>query len=854
MPDIDNSKPLTRNWMREYSPPEGYYDEYLDAEGKPRPHWARISDAFGRIDKDSWKRRKRQLDRLIQDNGITYNVYGENKAHLHPWSMDLLPHVLGPEEVAKIESALSQRATLLNIVLGDVYGRQTMLQSSRMPPFLIYSNPNFLRPCHGLLSPRSKHIHLYAADISRAPDGNWWVLGDRVEAASGLGYALENRMLSSRIFPKIMWEARTRSLQPFINAFTQHIESLAPQNSNSPNIALLTAGPNNETYFEQSFLARNLGYTLAEGADLTVRNNRLYMKTIGGVQQVDVLLRRIDSSWTDPLELRNESLIGIPGLVNAVRQGNVSIANALGSGFVETSAMLAFLPWFCRNYLGENLEMPSVATWWCGQESERKYVLDNLDNLAIKPTFWGPGAASYFGPSLSSKQKEELVAKIHRYPESFCGQEIVSNGTIPVDIDGALQPRHFQLRVFLAPTENGWKMMPGGLLRYAQEENDVVVSMQQGGATKDTWALRSKSDKSERSYGSNHDRVVVERRHYNDLPSRTADNLFWLGRYVERAEGLTRVLRSLCSMMVDEADRETHQAALPFLRQILPPGSDTKAFVDPKTASPNLEKVEKAISFALFEEKNLESLVSNFASIDRAANKAKERLSNETWFRLTELKELAQASVDNMPTVFDDETLYLLDKTLETLASFSGNLAENTTRSQGWRFLEIGRRLERALSISFLLSAAYKSTGPNDETLVAKLLEWGDSSITYRRRYLNNMLDTNLLEVLCFDTSNPRSLAFQIEQLRHLLEKLPHTVNSKRHPIDQAALRLYSRIGLSSPEQLMSRGLNAGGSLPLLSFLEQTNDDLLILAQRLEQSYFAHTQVAQQQKSYMNLA
>lgn len=832
--------------MENYQPSPEYYDEFLDKDGKPRPHWKNIAEHFGRLEPDSWERRQRQLDRLIHDNGITYNVYGDESADLRPWSMDMLPIVLTSKEVGEIESALSQRATLLNILLSDVYGRQTMLQSSRMHPYLIYGNPAFLRPCHGLIKPRDKHIHVYAADIARSPDGKWWVLADRVEAASGLGYAIENRMLMSRIFPKILWESGTQALQPFINAFTSHIESLAPRNQSSPNVALLTAGPKNETYFEQSFLARNLGYTLAEGEDLTVRNNQLFMKTIGGVQRVDVLLRRIDSSWADPLELRNESLIGIPGLVNAVRQGNVAIANALGSGFVETTAMLAFLPWFCRNYLGESLEMPSVATWWCGQEKERKYVIENIDRLAIKPTFWDHRATSFFGPRLSSKEKEQLIARINYRPEAWCGQEIVSNATIPVEDGGKLHPRHFQLRVFLVPSKNGWKMMPGGFLRYASEENDVVVSMQRGGASKDTWVIRNPDEKQPSAPSPQISEVVAPRRQHNDLPSRTADNLFWLGRYVERAEALARILRSLCHMMVDDAGADIHRSAAPFLLQLTPPGSELADYLVPDTELLNFSKVENVIIKSLFDNTNIESLVSNFHAIEQTSLKVKERLSADTWKRLGALLQLAEASSNQKRSVFDDETLYFLDSALQTLASFIGNLMENTTRSQGWSFLEAGRRIERALSITFLLSSVYQNAKSNDENLIARILEWADSSITYRRRYLNTLRDVNLLEVICFDNANPRSLAFQTDQLYSLLKTFPHANTALRHPIDQDSLQLYSRIGLGNPIQLMN--WTDGAPLPLLEFLDQTRDSLFSLGENIVQHYFAHTRVSKEPK------
>ncbi|MFW5883536.1 MAG: circularly permuted type 2 ATP-grasp protein [Verrucomicrobiota bacterium] len=842
---------LDPNWMTGYTPPSGSFDEYLDGQGEPRPHWQGLSEMMGRLDADTWTRRERQLERLIHDNGITYNLYGDSDAGLRPWSMDMLPMVLGAGDFNAIESALSQRASLLNLILNDVYGRQTLLQSNRMHPFLIYANPAFLRPCHGVLSPRQRHLHLYAADIARAPDGSWWVLSDRVEAASGLGYALENRMLMSRVFPKIIAASQTRSLQPFIHAFTSHIESLAPGGKSNPSVALLTAGPRNETYFEQSFLARNLGYTLAEGDDLTVRDNRLYMKTIGGVQPVDVLLRRIDSSWSDPLELRNESLIGIPGLVNAVRQGNVAVANALGSGFVETTAMLAFLPWFCRNYLGENLEMPSVATWWCGQEEERRYVIEHIDSLAIKPTFWESNIPSYFGPKLSAAQRSELIAAIEARPEYYCGQEIVSHATMPVVKDRQLHPRFYQLRVFLTPTSDGWKMMPGGLMRYASEEHDFVVSMQQGGGTKDTWVLADGQSKPIPRQSMQQVAINPSLRLANDLPSRVADNLFWLGRYVERTESLCRSLRVLCRLLVNEADAEGHHAAIPFLVQILPVGASVEAFTgaDQKL---DIAKVEAAIHTALYSRDDPESLVSNFAAIERNASKVRERLSADTWKRLATMDDLARSSLEHgRPPIFDEDTLHLLDATLEGLASFIGNLMENTTRSQGWRFMEMGRRIERGLSIGFLLRSAYGDYQANDEMLITQLLEWADSTITYRRRFLNTLTDSLLLEVLCFDSGNPRSLIFQTEQLRQLLAGLPHT-QSHRHPIDQTALQLYSQTTLGDPSQLVE--LQPGAATPpLVPFLNDICEHFITLAQDIGRYYFAHTLPATEQKPQMHL-
>lgn len=837
--------------MGRYQAPANAYDEYLDAAGKPRPHWEKVSQSFGQITPEDWDRRQNRLDSLVQENGITYNVYQEDKSNQRPWSMDMLPLVLEAHELKSLEASLSQRAHLLNVILGDVYGRQTLLRSGGMHPYLLYANPSFHHPCHGLLPNRHRHIQIYSADITRSPSGKWWVLGDRVENPSGLGYALANRMLSSRLFPQIMQSVEVSSLQPFINAFTGLVESLTPYRADQPNVALLTPGPNNQTYFEQSFLARNLGYTLAEGADLAVRNNQLFMKTIGGVQRVDVLLRRSDTSWTDPLELRSDSTIGIPGLLNAVRQGNLSIANSLGSGVVENTATLAFLPWHCRNFLGESLEIPSVATWWCGQPSERKYVIENIDKLAIKPTFWQKPHRSYFGPSLAAEEKEELIARINHRPEQYCGQEIVSNATLPAARNGQnLEPRNFQLRVFLVAFENGWRMMPGGFARYSYATNDPSVAQQKGGESKDTWVLQSKTAKTQKRQSINVSTSKI-RRHSNDLPSRSADNLFWLGRYIERAESLARFCQTLWTILIEESSHEHQHVALPFLEQIIPYEDDSKNYLLPDSQQLDIQKTEDAIINALFDERSSTSLISNFNAIERTAAKVKERLSSDTWKRLAAMRDIARKSSSKNHSVYDDNTAQLLDRSLEALSSFIGNLMENTTRTQGWRFLQLGRRIERGIATANILRSSFVNHTQGDEDLILKLLAWGDSAMTYRRRYLNTFTEINALDVLCLDSDNPRSLAFQAQELQQILTQLPHASENERDPINQIALRIYSSIALVDLADLTNNSREPDGQLD--KFFSEIVTGLQQLAMSIERSYFAHTQPQAEQTAKINL-
>ncbi|MGJ8641581.1 MAG: circularly permuted type 2 ATP-grasp protein [Opitutaceae bacterium] len=848
---------LPSNWPNTYAPADSTYDEFLDANGQPRPHWETLNKALSEFSFDSFKRRELQLDRAIQDNGITYNVYNHSNTNGKAWPIDMMPFLLPESDFKTIESALSQRARLLNVTLDDFYGRQTILQQQRVDPFLIYANPAFQRPCHGLLPTRENHINIYAADITRSADGKWWVLSDRVEAASGLGYALENRLLLSRIFPKILRQTGAHRQNPFIQSFCKHIDSLAKQNQHNPNIALLTPGPSSETYHEHSFLARNLGYTLAEGPDLSVRNNRLIMKTIGGTQPVDVILRRIDSDWADPLEMRNDSMLGVPGLVNCVRQGNLTIANALGSSFVETPAMLALLPWLCHRFIGEQLELPSVATWWCGQASEREYVLKNLENLAIKPSFRTFSAQTQFGPNLSSKELDTLRKQIIARPQNFCGQEILKSATTPVYHNGSFEARPFQMRVFLVPDgDGGWRMMPSGFARCSSDVDNVNVSMRTGGGSKDVWVvpdtkIQAPVPSIQESRSEKQTPAQIQRRAL-DLPSRIADNLFWLGRYIERAEIQTRLLRTIISLLLEEQTAEIQSACLPLIEQLIDAQASAEDFLDPETNLLDTVKVEACIAHYLNDSKNNESLVNNLSSIERTGYSLKERLSIDAWKRIFHIKQLSSKAAELKVSIYDQESTDFLEWALESLTSITGTVTENMTRSQSWRFLQIGRRIERGIATAQLLSDTFKNTDNYSDILFQGVLELYDCSITYRRRYLNTLNAIPVLDLMVFDVTNPRSLAFQAEQLRDLVKQLPHASAETRHPVDLTATQLFSQIGITNSEELLQ-----GREDPLIPstdvFFEAIIKQLSKLSVIIETSYFAHTQTSQQPKHPIEL-
>lgn len=832
------------SWFYQYAAESGSYDEYMDAQGNIRPHWSGIAQKLQQISPDSWRRRKVQLDKLIHEYGVTYNLYSSSGSERSAWSMDMLPQCLPEAEINQIESMLGQRAFLLNLILQDVYGRQTLLKGGRIDPYLVYANPHYLRPCHGLLGSRSRHIHVYAADLIRGSDGNWQVLTDRVESAGGLGYALENRALMSRVFPVIMSESGVKSLQPFTHDFSQYIESLAPSYVDSPNIALLSAGPHHETYFEQSYLSRNLGFHLVEGADLMVRNNHLYMKTVKGVKSIDVLLRRVNSGWCDPLELNNRSLLGVPGLVNTIRKGNLAVANALGSSFAETTALPALLPWFARNYLGENLDMPSVETWWCGEPDNLQYVIEHLDTLIIKSTFRSVTSPSYNGPRLSQQEKADLIARIKQNPQEYCAIAAINRATVPIAKDRSLEPRPYVMRVMMIPSENGWKIMPGGLIRYPEEKDgEISVSMQRGAGSKDIWVIGDSSKVNDATEIQQTVKASLPRSRSQleeDLPSRSADNLFWLGRYLERAESLARLLKTISSMLISQAGSYSLKSAKPFVNE-LPMLPQEKFALSYDLLPISLEETEERMLHALYDKLSGESLRANFANIEKAASTVKERLSNDSWHKLIAVCDVAKQENNQKVSVYDDDVVLSLNQTLDNLSGFVGNLMENMTRSLGWFYLQIGRRVERALSIARILKSVFMTGQINAESTLEHLLIWGDSSITYRRLYLNSLHPDSVLDVLCFDETNPRSLAYQAVEIKELFAQLPHHSTTRKHPMDICALSLYSRIALCKSSQLTEPYLE-GNSAEAMKFFDDTMSDLVSIAYEIEQTYFAHAQ------------
>jgi uncharacterized circularly permuted ATP-grasp superfamily protein/uncharacterized alpha-E superfamily protein len=827
--------PRASDWL--YQPNPLYYDEMVSAEGILRPAWRPIIEPLEGMGRAAFARRWQEGRRLIHENGIAYNVYSDPQSAGRPWPLDPVPMVLDRVEWSYLAAAIEQRARLLNSILVDLYGSQSLLNKG-LPPELVFPNPAFLRPCCDVLVPGDVRLHMYAADLARSPDGHWWVIADRTQAPSGAGYTLENRLVSARVAPDIFRTAQIHRLANFFQTYKESLRLLAPGKKENPRIVLLTPGPYNETYFEHSFLARYLGFTLVEGGDLTVRDNRVYLKTLGGLPQVDVIVRRQDDTYCDPLELRPDSMLGVPGLMGAVRAGAVTVANALGSGLVESAAPASFLPGLCRRILGEDLKMPAVATWWCGEESAMTYVAQNLSKLVIKPAFAMCGEQPVFGALLSNAEKASLIDKIRRTPGSYVAQEQVPLSTVPVWDEGVLRPRHMVLRVYAVASGGSYSVMPGGLTRVTISVDGLVTSMQSGGGSKDTWVIAAEPISQFSLLPPSASRQNVTRSAF-DLPSRVADNLFWLGRYVERVDPAMRVARAILPRLYLESDLTAMAGAAAGRRMLAGLG-----YIDHGQESTGAGSGERDILAMIYDGKASNSLPSNIHRVRGVAWLLRDRISADAWRILNHL-DLQLSEPPPPEPIRVSGAQALLDQAIGTLSAFGGLVMESMTRGDGWRFLDIGRRIERAAQMVELIRHGLGFIGEVDSGELEVLLEIADNSITYRSRYLTSLQAELVLDLLLLDEANPRSLAYQLVQLQDHIERLPGSSPDHRAPEARLAISLLTAVQLAEVHQLVEvNPARRRENLEIL--LNRLSIDLRLLSETLTRRYFAQAVASRQ--------
>jgi len=825
-----------------YKPAKGTFDELLAANGEPRPHYAKLIGALEEFSPNELQHRADACQRFVHEHGITYNVYGDPRGMERPWQLDPIPFVIAPEEWRTLETGLVQRATLLNKILADCYGAQELIRSRWLSPALVFGQPDFLRPCHGIRMPGDTFLHFYAADLARSPDGRWWVVTDRTQIPTGAGYALANRLVTSRILPEPFRDNHVHRLAGFFLAAQNALAQLAPRQADKARVVMLTPGPHNETYFEQAYLARYLGYMLVEGQDLTVRDNHVFLKTLSGLERVEVILRRVDDDFCDPLELRNDSILGVPGLVEALRAGNVVAANALGSGLVQSPAFMSFLPGLCKHLLGDKLKLPSVATWWCGQKAAREHVLAHLDKLVVKPAFRTHLNPADAEKTLSDAKRDTLKRRIEFDPDLFVAQERVELSTTPSWEKNSLAAQPVSLRVFLvADGDGGYRVMSGGLTRVSPDSDGKFISMQRGGGTsKDTW-IPSGTPVDELTLLQGTNQNVELRRTGNNLPSRLADNFFWLGRYSERADATSRLLRSALLRFNPERTGGALPVLAPLLQTLETQGQMPGISTNPEMWN-NAEVFEAELLAAIFDPARPGSLRQTAEQLQRLAMLVRDRTSNDMWRVLDQIDDRLATPPPKLVMLAGD-AVGVLNQTLLGLAAFHGLARENMTRAQAWRFLDMGLRLERAVYLCTLLDATLRSPEAENPSLLEAVLEVVDSSITFRSRY--NLLPTvpAVFDLVLLDDKNPRSVLFQINQLVQHFEFLPRERESAAGAGKGILQKSLARLTNTDARELAAPG-DTWEKSEVSGVIRETLQALPKLSDAIAASYFAHSAIS----------
>ena len=770
-------------------------DELMKPSGGIRPVWAPFIEAIAGMKPEARAARHARGDQYLADAGVFYRQYGTPETSERAWPLSHMPLLIDEAEWAVIAEGLKERADLLEAVCADIYSENRLVAEGHLPAALVAGNPEWLRPLVGVRPRGGRFLHFVAFDIGRGPNGEWWVLGDRTQAPSGAGFALENRIATTRIYGDLFGEANVYRLAGFFRAFRDSLIGLREGRGNR--VGIYTPGPMNETYYEHAYIARYLGFQLLEGDDLTVRDGELLVRTIAGPKPVSVLWRRVDASWADPLELAESSTLGTPGMLGAVRAGNVTMVNALGSGVLETRALLAFLPRISEVLTGGPLRIPNIATWWCGQKAERDYVEANAAAMSIGDAFetrmlFDAADVAVPGETAPPSEHGGVGDWLDACGPHLVGQEAVTLSTAPAFDEGRLVPRPMSLRVFLARTAEGWEVMPGGFARIGRSASPQL-SMQQGGSAADVWIVSKSPVRGETMLPPT---AGFVREQPSQLPSRAADSFFWLGRYVERAEHTLRLARS-------------------YHVRIAEPGSEAGSLLElirkelERYGSEPGDGVPRGASQAL-------------ASAANATAAIRDRFAVDGWNALNDLsRTVRQLETVNIAS---DDMARSLGELLRKLSGFTGLVHENMYRFLGWRFLSIGRALERALALTSLLAATADPDAPEGALDLA--VEVADAVMTHRRRYSVATNRATVLDLLALDPLNPRAVVYQLDALAEHIAHLPGSDTLRpATPPQRTILRMRTELALHTPDSLDTEGLMA------------LEGDIATLSERLAAAY-----------------
>ncbi len=831
-----------------YRPLDNVYDEALSPSGDIRDHWRLVLDNFKGLDADSLADRESKAQRILRDDGATYKSYTERE---RTWQLDTVPLVIDGNQWASIEAGILQRSELFNRLFHDIYGPQELIRKGIIPPEVIFSHPGFLRPCFGIKPPLEHALILHGIDMVRTADDRICVIGDRTQAPTGAGYALENRTVMTRVFPDLFRQAQVKRLAAFFQTLRIKLNSLSVDDK-LPNIVVLTPGSRSESYFEHAYLANYLGYSLVQGRDLTVRNGQVWMKSLSGLSRVDVIFRRVDDFYCDPAELKSDSYLGVPGLLEVIRAGKVAIANPLGSGILESPVFLKYLPEISRALLGEELLLPSVKTWWANDPKDQAYMLNNLSKLIIKPVYRQKDQQSILGSQLSDTELNDLRASICQKPLKYVAQEYITHSHSPSWQQQTFSSRPTVLRSFTVAGENNYSVMPGGLTRIGNTVDDKLVSSQHLALSKDTWVLSKEVQRHVSLWADKSQQILIDNEQEQNLPSRVVENMFWLGRYAIRAEYALRLLRTVFLQLndADQLSDESYRAILLAVTTVTEtfPGFAPREGKE-RTATTLFENPEAELISIITDLDRTGGIAYSLNEMLSCADEVKVLLSADTQRVINDIRDNVGTLEYVVKTDFASAPEEALDPLVTSLLALSGLINESMIRGFGWRFIEIGRDLERAYQTTSLINSLMSpvlSEYDEDATLETVLLTL-ETLVTYRRRYRARTDVINALELTVLDDSNPRSLNSLLTSLKQHIDAIPTRQNTRSLTLEKRlSLELLNKIQLIQPSTLCKHSKTDKRREHLFIVMKEAQGLLNRLSGVLNDIYFDHTEAQHQ--------
>ncbi len=796
---------LPQDFFAEYEGPANGFDEAVDTSGAARLHWKAFSEAFGALSADEQAQRQERLRRLVLENGIAHDLFAEPGSR-QPWSIDLIPIMISAGEWAQLERGLIQRAALYDLIAKDIYGQQTLLRTSKIPPRLVFSDPAFLHACREP-KPGAHLINFFAADLIRDPGGSWRIIDVHAETPAGIGFALANRLLHGQLMGDIFRVCGGKRLASYFQQLQS--ELLSRIERDDPLITLLTPGPRHEDYFSHAYLSRYLGFQLVEGGDLRVIGSRVYMKTLEGLKPIDLMIRCVQGSQCDPLELDPNGFAGPVGLVQALRKNQRMLINFLGTAVIQNRGLAPSLPQIAKALMGQDLIIEDTQRRWLGDMDARAFVFAHPERFVIRHAHEGtgrPGRAEQgiMPDRLSGRELDSLRFELDVSGQNYVAEERHDCATAPSWTPGGLQARPFAMRVYVSAVDGDYRVMPGGLAMSLDGTPGVAMSAMDG-HSRDVWVCsEEKTSLPHITLMRPAGEVAHVLRAGTGLRSRIADNLYWLGRYGERADWVMRLMRGALSRADDTQTGGTGDGGPKALELILlkdqppvslpPLGSDAKA-------------IEQAVRLLMTAPGRTYSVPGLKNNMLRVGSIVRERLSLEVWRTLLRFSNIGSPQPQEIA-----DPVQLLDRLnagIVTIASLNGLTAENMTRNFGWRFQDMGRRIERALNLAELLLTLFGES-PKEEEETARLffvLNVADSTITFRQRYLFAPILSLVLDLLMVDETNPRGIGFQLCRISEHLDALPQASQHAPHNEEQRQiLELLTRVRLAKVSSLAHPG------------------------------------------------